>query len=195
MVQHNHAAVIRVIVLTPSQEGWTHELNLPAEEEFLIRRLLCYCYTTGYNDEPYDDETDPPPRIKAPAYVNRLYLNSEMYSIADKYDIPSLKDKAAGKFYATTYEVHPQRRGWGMSLRSRPSTVDEIMEVISHIYSSTPDGDRRLRDRAVEIVLYYLREVRNHPGLRDLMLAVPEFFEEPCMPNRLLTSKWTRTRP
>lgn len=95
----------RTNVLTPLQEQYTRELKLPAEEEFLIRRLLCYCYLAGYKDEPYTDENDPPPHIKAPAYVNRLHLNAQMYGIADKYDIPSLKKEAAEKFDAAILEM------------------------------------------------------------------------------------------
>ena len=92
-------------MLTPLQEQYTRELKLPAEEEFLIRRLLCYCYLAGYEDEPYTDENDPPPHIKAPAYVDRLHLNAQMYSIADKYYIPSLKEEAAEKFDAVMLEM------------------------------------------------------------------------------------------
>lgn len=162
----------RVALLTYFQEEQTQELKLPAEEEFLIRRLLCYRYTTGYSDEPYDDEKNPPSDIKAPAYVNRLHLNAQMYSIADKYDVPSLKEKAGEKFDSAIYAHQKMHSSTGASL------VDEIMEAIPYIYSSTPDRDRRLRDRAVGVVRYKWREVGNHPGLQDLLAVVPEFFEE-----------------
>ena len=152
-------------LLTPFQEEYTRELVLPAEEEFLIRRLLCYCYTTGYNDEAYDDENDPPPHFKAPAYVNRLHLNSQMYSVADKYDIASLKDKAARKF-DTVRET------------TTASLVDDIMEAIPHIYSSTLDRDRGLRERAFKIVHCNYREFERHPGLGDLTAKAPEFFND-----------------
>lgn len=168
--------VERTLSLMPFQEEYTQELELPAEEEFLIRRLLCYCYTTGYNDEPYDDENDPPSPIEAPAYINRLHLNAQMYSTADKYDIPSLKEKAAQKFDAAIREmVHANE---SMNLRTGASLVDEMIEAIPHIYSSTPDRDRRLRDRAVQVMLYKRREIQNHPDLQDLLDVVPEFFEE-----------------
>ena len=179
-----------VVLLTPLQEEYTQELGLPPEEEFLIRRLLCYCYTTGYNDEPYDDEINPPPHIEAPAYVSRLNLNAQMYSTADKYDIPSLKEKAAGKFDAAIYEMHASQGM--MNMRTGASLVDEMIEAIPHIYSSTPDRDRRLRDRAVQIVLYRHKEVRNHPDLQDLIEAVPEFFEERGIRSARLASKMAR---
>ncbi len=157
------------------QEKQTQVLKLPAEEEFLIRRLLCYRYTTGYNDEPYDDEQNPPQHAKAPAYVNRLHLNAQMYSIADKYDIPSLKEKAAGKFDAAILEMNAQQR---MDPQTGSRLVDETIGAIPYIYSSTPDRDRRLRDRAIEVANHRWREFKSRPDLQDLIAAVPEFFEE-----------------
>ena len=162
----------RVVLLTIFQEKQTQELKLPAEEEFLIRRLLCYRYTTGYSDDPYDDERNPPSDIKAPAYLNRLHLNAQMYGIADKYDVPSLKEKAGEKFDTA---IHVRQK---INPFTGASLVDEIMEAIPCIYSSTPDRDRHLRDRAVEVVRYKWREFGNHLGLQDLLAVAPEFFEE-----------------
>ncbi|CAD6582888.1 MAG: hypothetical protein ASARMPRED_001095 [Alectoria sarmentosa] len=166
-------------------EEQTQELKLPADEEFLIRRLLCYRYTTGYNDEPYDDEKTPPPHIEAPAYINRLHLNAQMYSTGDKYDIPSLKEKAAEKFEATIREIHADQK---MNPGTGASLVDEIIEAIPHIYSSTPDRDRRLRDRVVQVACHKRKEFKNHPALRDLRAAAPEFFEDRGV--RFLSSLW-----
>ena len=160
-------------LLTTFQEEHTQELNLPAEEEFLLRRLLCYCYTTGYNDEPYDDENDPTPQIEAPPYVNRLDLNAQMYSIADKYDIPSLKEKAVEKFDAAMMLANE-----GKNQHTGASLVDEVIEAIPTIYALTPDEDHRLRGRAVGVVQCNRREFWDHPDLKDLLAAVPEFFEE-----------------
>ena len=174
-----------IVLLTSFQEEQTQELKLPADEEFLIRRLLCCRYTTGYNDEPYDDEKTPPPHIKAPAYVSRLHLNAQMYSTGDKYDMPSLKEKAAEKFDATIREVHSHQK---MNPGIGPSLVDEIMEAIPHIYSSTPDTDRRLRDRVVQVACHKRKEFKNHRGLHDLRAAAPEFFEEHGV--RFLSSPW-----
>ena len=150
------------------QEEHTRELNLPAEEEFLIRRLLCFHYTTGYNDEPYEDEITPPPYMEAPAYVSRLHLNAQMYSIGDKYDIPSLKGKAAEKFDTAVWELE-----FGM-YHAGSNVIEEMMKVIPFIYESTPDRDRGLRDRVIEFATYRRGEFE-HPGLRDIVEAVPGF--------------------
>ena len=115
----------------------------------MIRRLLHYCYLGGYKDEPYTDEIDPPSHIKAPAYVNRFHVNAQMYSIADKYDIPRLKKEAAGKFDAAILEMMENR---SRKTRTGTSLLEEMMEAIPYIYSSTPDEDRRLRDIVAEIM-------------------------------------------
>ena len=137
-----------------------------------MRRLLHYCYLTGYKDEPYTDEIEPPPQIKAPAYVNRLHLNAQMYSIADKYDIPSLKREAVEKFDAAIMETRSNER---MDTQNGASLFDEMMEAIPCIYRSTPDGDRILRDRAVEVMNFGFWR---HPGRKRLTEEVPEFFRE-----------------
>ena len=141
--------------------------TVPAEEKFLIRRLLHYCYLTGYKDDPYKDENDPPPHIEAPAYINRLHLNARMYSVADRYDILSLKEEAAGKFDAAMLEMKDIQR---MKTHNGASLSDKMTEAFRCIYSSTLDGDHRLRDRAVEIMHYIFRE---HPGREGLIAEVP----------------------
>ena len=113
--------------------------------------------------------------MEAPPYVNRLDLNAQMYNIADKYDIPSLKEKAAEKFEAAITEMLAND---GMNLHSGASLVDEVIEAIPTIYASTPEEDRRLRGRAVKVVLCNRREFQDHPSLKDLMAVVPEFFGE-----------------
>ena len=101
--------------------------------------------------------------------------------MAEKYDIPGLEAKAATKFDAAIRDS---------ILHDRISIVDEIVEAIPHTYSSTPDRDRRLRDRAIDIVLLYHRKVRVHPGLEELIATVPEFFEEA----RIKSSGFASTR-
>ena len=103
-----------------------------------------------------------------------------MYGIADKYDLSGLKEKAACKFEAAVREMHPNRS---------KKLVEEIIEAIPCIYGSTPDGDRRLRGRAVDVVRLYWRDVQSHPGFGDLVMAVPEFFEERGILSSRLTPK------
>ncbi len=93
-----------------------------------------------------------------------------MHGVADKYDIPSLKEKAAGKFDAAI---------WEMEEHGGPGLVDEIVEAIPSIYGSTPEEERCLRDRAVAVVRGRWAEVKGHAGLRDLVEVVPGFLEEP----------------
>ena len=107
--------------------------------------------------------------MKAPAYINRLHLNAQMYSKADKYDIPGLKEKAAEKFDTVIWE--PQ---YGMYYTGS-SVIEEMIKVTPLIYESTPDNDRGLRDRVIEIATYRRREFEEHPLLQDLIAAVPEF--------------------
>ncbi len=99
-----------------------------------------------------------------------------MHGVADKYDMPGLKEKAAGKFDAAIWEMEERERG---NEDAGPGLVDEMMEAIPSVYGSTPEGERCLRDRAVAVVRGRWGEVRGHKGLRDLVEVVPGFFEEP----------------
>lgn len=98
-----------------------------------------------------------------------------MYGIADKYDIPSLKEEAAGKFDAAILETNENE---SMKTHTGASLLDEMMEAIPCIYGPTPDGDRRLRDRAVEVMHPKQREIRRHPGLKCLIAEVLELMRE-----------------
>lgn len=100
-----------------------------------------------------------------------------MYSIADKYDIPSLKDKAVEKFDVDIAICEIQAHESMKSL-TVASPVDDLIEAIPLIYNSTPDGDRGLRDCAAVVVIYGWKVFRNHPGLQNLIAAAPEFSRE-----------------
>lgn len=58
-----------------------------------------------------------------------------MYSIADKYDIEELKTYSEEALYSAL------KHQWEPKL---------FVECVPIIYTSTPEGDRRLRDLAVE---------------------------------------------
>ena len=113
--------------------------------------------------------------MQAPAYVNQLVLDTQMYSAADKYDLPRLRETAVEKFDEATWETNS-------SVRTFPEFVDKLLdqmiEAIPYIYNSIPDGDRCLRGRAILLVLWARVEFQKHPLLQDLMEAAPEFFDE-----------------
>lgn len=92
-----------------------------------------------------------------------------MYSIADKYDMPSLKAKASVKFSTAIWDDYH----WGDS-----NLADEIIKVIPLVYESTPDNDRGLRDQAIQGAILRWEEFGKHPGIGNLLVAVPEFARE-----------------
>lgn len=95
-----------------------------------------------------------------------------MYSIAYKYDMPSLKEKASEKFDAAIWEHY--RCGGGSS----SSLADEIIRVIPLVCESTPDRDRGLRDQLVQGTILRWQELGKHPRFGDLVAAAPEFVRE-----------------
>lgn len=82
--------------------------------------MIDYFYKLDYSDSPFDNGGKP-----------TLVINAQVYAIAEKNDVRSLKALAKEKFLAKV------ERGWkeeGFSL------------AIKEVYTSTPDTDRGLRD-------------------------------------------------
>ncbi|MCJ1244621.1 hypothetical protein MMC30_001819 [Trapelia coarctata] len=92
----------------------------------LIHEMLLYLYTMRY------PQTGTPPREPHDAI-----FDAKMYAIADKYDLQGLKQRTRQAFSAT----------WGGKWNFALFT-----ELMKAVYELTPDGDRGLRDQAIEAV-------------------------------------------
>lgn len=116
----------------------------------------------------------------------RLHVHVQMYSLGDKYDVPSLKKEAARRF--------------GEDVRipgDRKRETRTLLSVVRQIYTTTPASDRRLRalvvqhifqrydtaskhlveelDTALE-VRHFAREIialhRERPTMRETAIAI-----------------------
>ncbi|KAI9711495.1 MAG: hypothetical protein M1820_002058 [Bogoriella megaspora] len=83
-------------------------------------------------------EVEPSENVSATDEPN-MVIHAKVYAIADKYDIPGLKDLAKGKFEAQV---------------SKHWDCVEFSDALEEVYCSTVDGNRGLRD----IVLQAFRE-------------------------------------
>lgn len=82
-----------------------------------------------------------------------------MYALADYYNIPGLKDLAKTKFCQAA-QIH-----WNSP---------EFGEVIEIIFTSTPSGDRGLRQAVKEIIQGHL-SVMEKPEIESIMRELPDF--------------------
>ncbi|KAF5615980.1 ARM repeat protein [Fusarium sp. NRRL 25303] len=127
---------------------------------FAVHSLVLFCHSEYFKkqlDGPWKESSErvieimdfDPAVVKAmtlflycfdyesPADSSAMMFHAKVYQIADKYGIEALKRLAAMK-YRTSVEA-----GWEM---------DCFPEAIELAYTTTPPGDRGLRDIAVEII-------------------------------------------
>lgn len=134
--------------------------------------MICYMYTTGLNSAFYMDELSHDARSPQNRllFAEPLYIAASMYAIADKYDIPLLKQKAAKAF-----------KLW-LSIITRPPRIDDmrcriktITWIIPYVYASTPDTDRGLRDKLVESTIRHWEDFDQYAEFQDVLAANPGF--------------------
>lgn len=91
------------------------------------------------------------------------FFNARVYSIADKYDIPQLKELAEKKFAKIVGSC------WDM---------DDFSDLITEVYNSTPSSDVVLRDRVVDKSCDNIDALRVKDHFKRVMKSVPEFTAE-----------------
>lgn len=102
------------------------------------------------SEEEYDEE-----EYESTETESHLLLHTRVYALAEKYDIPSLKQLARRKFemaVACYYDA------------------PELADAIEFVYSSTIDSDRGLRDVVIQLF-------RTHPQLantQDMFAVIQE---------------------
>lgn len=103
----------------------------------------------GSDEEEYEED------YESTEYESHLLLHTQVYALAEKYDIPSLKQLAKRKFemaVACYYDA------------------PELADAIEFVYTSTVDSDRGLRDVVMQLF-------RNHPQLantQDVFAVIKE---------------------
>ncbi|KAI5377061.1 hypothetical protein J4E82_004144 [Alternaria postmessia] len=150
------------------KESESSIIDLPEDEPTIIKLLIQYLYEGEYEPLLPDDESreallaarigrpkhdphgraysyqfphscsQPEPSIPPPnSESDQLLLHAKMYEIADKYDAVGLKDLAIEKFkWACQYL-------WD---------DDKFSIAADHVFSTTPDHDKGLRDIVSETI-------------------------------------------
>lgn len=89
-----------------------------------------------------------------------MVYDAQVYQIADKYDIPILKEYSKDRFCTAI------TTGWNM---------DEYPLAINVVYESTPAEDRGLRDLVVETSLLHLDTLLNRDGFGNVLRTNADF--------------------
>ncbi|KAF2724463.1 hypothetical protein K431DRAFT_198664, partial [Polychaeton citri CBS 116435] len=84
-----------------------------------------------------------------------LVLHAQLYALGDKYDIPSLKQKALLGFRSDI------AKRWNILSLAR-ATRD--------VFTTTPDSDRKLRDVTAETLYAHASDVADDPGIEAVIV-------------------------
>jgi hypothetical protein len=92
--------------------------------------------------------------------TSSLLGNVQVYSLADKYNIPRLKGLAKAKFMAQAHQL---------------LSVDHYPDIIREIYESTPSSDRGLRDAVTLACVENIRTLIPEPVFSAVLKDVGDF--------------------
>ncbi|KAI0182846.1 BTB/POZ protein [Xylaria flabelliformis] len=129
-----------------SKEGKT--INLEEVEIDVVKAMIHFMYHFEYN---YPDG------------VSTLLFDAKMYSIADRYIIPSLKDYVQAKVEAAFY----------LSPDPAVFPTNQLLTFSSEVYSSTPESDRGLRDVVTEVFHKNLNKLESSATFRTTLHEIP----------------------
>lgn len=133
--------------------------------------MIYYCYIGDYDDSFSIIDTDDR------RSTSRIYNNTAMYGFAEKYDMQGLKKTAKSKFDDVLSQFSPFS-----PLKAPPdvleSKINRVANVISLVYSSTPESDRGLRDSILDFVQQYWKELSAVPDFNATIAQTPQFAVE-----------------
>ncbi len=114
----------------------------------MVHRMLQHLYL-----QPYIVDLGPDPfwSLNDSWAKTRLHVHAQMYSLGDKYDIPSLKKEAARRF----------REDVGIPGNRKCETLT-LLSVVDKIYTTTPDSDRGLRNFLVQQIFQRYNTASKH---------------------------------
>ncbi|KAK3356342.1 BTB/POZ protein [Lasiosphaeria hispida] len=120
-------------------------ITLEEVDDAVVEAMIHFMYYFDYNNTQV---------------ISSMVFNAQVYSLADKYVIPTLKNLAKEKFQAAI------KTGWGM---------DDFPTAVAEVYNSTPEGDRGLRDLVLEISGTNIKTLVQNGGFRNILRETPAF--------------------
>ncbi|KAK8176871.1 hypothetical protein IWX90DRAFT_410387 [Phyllosticta citrichinensis] len=124
---------------SPFKEARTGVITLPEDDAFLVRIMLGYCYTGNLIESCIDDWCKKADRDTM--WEDDALCTIRIYSLADKYQIASLKKAASERF-----QLYLEDWVWEVC------DFDDFPGLVREVYQTTPSTDRGLRD----LVLFFI---------------------------------------
>ena len=89
----------------------------------------------------------------------RMMNNVMVYAIADKYDIPELKDLAKEKFHGQIEEVWPH---------------EDLSSVVKAVYQTTPTGDMGLRQIIIDACSAHFEDIVKDEAIMETLMETAD---------------------
>ncbi|KAL9100221.1 MAG: hypothetical protein Q9163_004386 [Psora crenata] len=143
------------------KEASSKVIDLTEDVPENVHRMLYWMYTKDYSDG-IDREA--------------VAINAAVYSLADKYGILALKDRAKEKFLIS--KQHHCRLKRYPSKSYDVANLNALLDAIPIIYTSTPSLDRGLRQLVMEELIWHKIKLEGHEEFLQLFksgLADGEF--------------------
>ncbi|PQE33412.1 BTB POZ domain protein [Rutstroemia sp. NJR-2017a WRK4] len=131
------------------KESTDGHITLKEDDVSAVEAMLRFMYTFDYDASSSAKSSSSP-----------MVFNAKVYSIADKYEVLSLKSYAKQKF-ETTVETC-----WDM---------DDFPHAIAEVYNSTPSVDQGLRKVVVDAACKHLDQLLSKQGFRDMLEGTEGF--------------------
>ncbi|KAM3068339.1 hypothetical protein ACMFMG_009478 [Clarireedia jacksonii] len=131
------------------KESKDGRIHLQGDDVFAVEAMLQFMYTFDYNASGGAKSSSSP-----------MVFNAKVYSIADKYEVLSLKSHAKQKFETTVDTC------WDM---------DDFPHAITEVYNSTPSVDQGLRKVVVDAACKHIDQLLSKQEFRDVLEGTEGF--------------------
>ena len=110
------------------KESNENRIDLQDDDPSLLDLMLSFIYAKPYPVLPVEN---------GKRAEEDIITDAKLYAMADKYDIPALKDAVAASFAELLYQISTSKKATPMAF---------LTELIPIVYEFTPDSDRQLRE-------------------------------------------------
>ncbi len=101
-----------------------------------------------------------------PSENESLVVEAHVYGVADKYDVPELKESSRQNFRRILLDDYTE-------------TVEkELLPTVRIVFTTTGEDDRGLRSLVLTKALTEIRKLKQDPGFDTLLKEVPQFTAE-----------------
>jgi hypothetical protein len=132
-------------------------VTLEEEDPDLVERIVNYFYTLQY---PTPGTTEHSNMVDE----GNSIMHARMYAIADKYDIPGLRDAAENALESLLEHI--------AAINSPMSFITELLQVV---YEMTPTHDRTLRDIVYDFIKNDQHKLLGRKSVQDYALTNHDF--------------------